>query len=184
MSQAFRHRYTRTLAGGWIMRAMPPALSVTPRDLPRRRFAAGPPWSAPVPWSLLLQPLAEIFPSPPTRSSWGFGSEAAFARSRRTVLLALAPHRIALQKPRSAPALRSAPANPHLFFRPCVPHSLSSWNHYAGWRTTWEEGFIGRLRWFRYAGAERFFTVPRHQIIRLSGLSTLQKNIVIRVRTR
>src|ERR1017187_4631742 len=70
MSQAVRHRYTRTLAGGWIMRAMPPALSVMPRDPRRHRFAAVPPWSAPVPGSLPSPPPAESIPSPPTRSVW------------------------------------------------------------------------------------------------------------------
>ena len=49
ISQVVRHKYTRTLAGSWIMRATPPTPCVTQWGLHRRRCAVARPSPAPAP---------------------------------------------------------------------------------------------------------------------------------------
>src|SRR5271157_2843074 len=162
MSQAVRHRYTRTLAGKWIMRATLPAPCVMPADPRPPRFVAARPWPAPTPDPARSQPAAAPVRFPPTRIASAAFPGAASATGRTTVPSAPVLHKTPARTSRSALARQSARANTPFATSPCFLRWLfSSCHHYAAFQLGVEEGFVGRLRLSAVIGQEELSTAPK-----------------------
>lgn len=82
ISQADKHRYTRTLTGRRIIHAVRPAPCATATDLHQHQCAAAPRSPAPVPAPFSLSAAASVAP-PPTRIAPALASGAVCARRKR-----------------------------------------------------------------------------------------------------
>ncbi len=124
MSQGARQRYTRTLAGRWIIRAAPTLPCAACRHPPHRRCVAAPLLEIPVPrWP--QPPMAAVPRSLPTQSAPAHFAAVACARRRSNVPRCRSPCRTAARSSRCCPQIRRfAPATPLTLRRHSFAHEM------------------------------------------------------------